>query len=424
MSSPSSEAVDRVCQMDDEDFKCVMEELTGHRPQSDLVRGLCADAAKDESFQTPAPVRSAPRPTTWSTSRADQQPSLRKTGNNSRNNRSLRPDASQGPQKQQSDQSGVNSQSMQDLVSMECKSSGGKNSRKHQGSKMRANSFTQDDDDNGTNGAVDRKASSTKTRNRSSATPVPSSVSPDSLISLRNVLLKSQSSASSAVSGTHSQSPAAGTATSSATSPAAGPAVGLTPRLSSTDTTCSNKLTTTHNNSSNNNNVNNSDCDVESSRSSDSRLFTPSLRTYSNPCHSSSISSNNNASSSNSSAGAGGSGRTGQQAQLPVGPQPVHICREENVVEVMDNMVEMCDMQQRAHLVNYTKLANGCSGATSGPVAHDVDSVVPFSRLEAPAGPSAETQYAEKRILAHDPSPYNAFCPRPGNHLILFFAWV
>lgn len=367
MTSLSSEAVDQVCQMDDEEFRSVLEQLVHHKPQGDLVRGMCAEAAKDESFQVPASP--APGPSAWS-----QPPSLRKNHGirNAAAAAALRSDHSQQKKQQQqsSDQNGLNSQSMQDLVSMECKSSGGKNSRK--ANKTRANSFTQEDSGSG-------KGAGSKSRHRSAVTPVPSSVSSESLTS-RKLLTKSQSSAGTSGSTYPPQSPA-GTAAgssaaySSATSPA-DPTAAASHSSSSTGTAFT---STTH--SSSNKHADPRDCDVQSGLSSQS------THSDSNACHSNSYTSGHNGTSS------GGASASGSRL-LGAGPQPV-ICRGENVVEVMDNMVEMCDLRQRANIVNYSNSAY--PGPTADRLSHDVDSLIPFHRLESQD--VVDTQFAERRSL-------------------------
>lgn len=368
MTSLSSEAVDQVCQMNDEEFRSVLEQLAHHKPQGDLVKGMCAEAAKDD-----VPVRPAPsHPSSWSMT---GQQSLRK---NSRST-ALRSDHSQQKKQQQqgSDQNGLNSQSMQDLVSMEYKSTGGKNSRK--GNKMRANSFTQEDSGKGGTGS--------KSRNRCTVTPVPSSVSSEFLTS-RKVHTKTQSSAGNSGS-TYPQSLATTTAgTSTANSSATSPADPSATHSSSSSNGI--KLTT----NSSNNNVNTRDCDVQSGRI-DASARLSSQSSDSNPCHSSSSISNHNSASSEA---AGGSG----SRLLAAGPQPVRVCREEHVHEVMDNMVEMCDLRQRANLVNYSNSGN----STSGRQSHDVDSLIPFQRLESQD--AVDTQFAERRSLNQESSSSHA----------------
>lgn len=107
MSSPSSRTVDLVCEMGDEEFRDLLDELVYKKPQSALARELCADASKDESFQSPphhhvlSSLHSASSAAGWKSNgptgsrimACDQVGnSSRKSGSSSRNHRTGRLD--------------------------------------------------------------------------------------------------------------------------------------------------------------------------------------------------------------------------------------------------------------------------------------------------------------------------------------------
>ena len=396
--SSSSRDVDRVCGMEPEEFRDVLEQLAFNKPQDQLVRELCAAAAKEESdvhssrptaWPRPGDRRSAPATTTAAVAIS--------SGSSSKQSRSVR-QPEYGARHAQ--QNGLNSQSLEDLVSMDKRSvaKGGRRMNKS----SRANSFTQEPDDVDRNRPVAASSASMTVRSPTAATSSSSCLSnrkgnacsknPASAVAGSGIAFPSSSSSSSSIS-------VAASGNSPLTSSSHAPNTSVQQsRLSTCSPTQPHSLKETANRSSSSGGsnsskqgVNNSDCDVESGRRSDSssRIFTQNLRTYSNPCHSSSNNNNNN--------GAGNS-RSFLHLQAPVTPQPpVHVCREDNVVEVMENAVELCEMGQKADIITYQ---NGARGLVSASGPHDVDSVVHFNKLESRS--SVAPQFAELRSLPQE----------------------
>ena len=406
MSSPSSRTVDRVCEMGDEEFRNLLDELVFNKPQSALARELYADASKDESLQSPPDVlssmhsASSAASSAWkSNATANQQSGGRKSsssssGNNSRNRSAQLDRGTAGHSGQEEcEQNGVNSQSLQDLVNMESGRSGKVKS-------SRANSLTQDEGETRSASRGATAATGTRGTRMRSGAAVPSTTMNHKKAYSCNKNLPSSSAPTSSTYSSSSLATTTVNASSASSSSASSDPQARSPaspmKHPSSKDTCNHRLTSS---SINNSNVNKSDCDVESGRSdSSSRNFTPSLRTYSSTCHSSSSSNNNNNHSNGSSVFAGSS-RICPQTQPPAGAHPVHVCREENLMEELENAFEMQDLRKQAEIVPISSL-NGSRPAASGP--QDVDSVVHFNKLDSRS--TIDPQYAELCNLSQDPS--------------------
>lgn len=407
--------------MGDEEFRDLLDQLVLNKPQSALVRELCADASKDEPFQSPPDVLSSLHSASssspaWSKSNAvagrpgasDQQPgsSSRKSGsssgNNNNRNRSVRSERTSESSGQEHDQNSLNSQSLQDLVSME---SEGKERRKNK--TTRANSFTEDGGETSRSSAGRGGSGTGKMRLRSGP-PLPSTTSVNH--KKAHSCNKNLSSSSTPItsSSTYS-SPSSSSATTIVNASSASSSISSDPQARSSASPMKHHPSPkdTSNHRHNSSNVNKSDCDVESGRSdSSSRIFTPSLRTYSNTCHSSNSSNSNNYNHNNGSSSvvpvvAGSTSRTCPQTQPPpAGAHPVHVCREENLMEELENAFEMQDLRKQAEIVPISSL-NGSRPPLSGP--QDVDSVVHFNKLDSRS--TVDPQYAELCHLGQDHGP-------------------
>jgi hypothetical protein len=403
-----------------EDLRNLLDELIHVKPQGALARELCADASKKDDLIPPDhsllyhlhPATSSAD--SWTshhtnhsaesgrgngshrvTRRSDQT-----VGHSSGNGSGLSHQQRQQQQQlRQSEQNGLNSQSLQDLVSMECNSSSGKAGRKNS---SRANSFTEDGQNRGSGSRAAATATSGTSKNmRTKSGAVPSGSSSNSNHNNNNKKAhpcnKNLSSSSSPAAVTSSSSgmsahPSQSSSPSSSSMPSHANASSSTATSDPQQDLLSHHYTpkdgSNHRpNSSSNYNNNNYDCDVESGRSdASSQLFTPSPITY----------SKNNSHSSSSSIKHQFSGRS--QPQPPPGAHPVHVCREENLMEELENAVELQDLRKQANIVSINSL-NGGRPAAPG---HEVDSVVQFSKLDSRS--TIDPQYAE--LIHRNPQNY------------------